>query len=215
MRLGTYMKLYFSPLSCSLASRIAIYEAALDAETTFHRVTLSTKRYDEDHDYWQVTSIGQVPALVTRDGSLLTENAAVLQYVADLAPSARLAPPPADRARYDLQHWLSFIGTELHKLVFATIYSPQTPPEAKAFAQDKMLPNRLGVLSRKIEGKDYLVGDAFTVADAYLYTALNWASAKTDLTKWPAISAYHRRMQARAHVRRAFGEERALLDGAA
>jgi glutathione S-transferase len=157
--------------------------------------------------------MGQVPALKTRDGSLLTENAAVLQYIADLAPAARLAPPPADRARYELQHWLSFIGTELHKLVFATLYTPHTPPEAKAYAQDKALPNRLDVLERKLAGKEFLVGDTFTVADAYLLTVLNWASTKTDLSKWPAITAYHRRMIARPQVRRAFGEERALWDG--
>lgn len=214
------MELYFSPLSCSLASRIALYEAGLDGETTFHQVTLSTKRYDDDRDYWGVTPMGQVPVLKTRDGQLLAENAAVLQYIADLAPAARLAPPPADRARYELQQWLSFIATELHKLVFAVLYSPHAPPEAKTYAHDTLLPNRLDVLARKLADKatdsarePYLVGDTFTVADAYLLTVLNWASTKTDLTRWPAIAAYHRAMIARPHVRRAFGEERALWDG--
>jgi glutathione S-transferase len=209
------MDLYFSPLSCSLASRIAIYEAALDAETTFHEVTLSTKRYDGDADYWQVTAMGQVPALRTRDGSLLTENAAVLQYIADLAPDSRLAPPPAHRARYELQHWLSFIGTELHKHIFAVLYAPDTPPEAKAYAVENALPRRLDVLARKLEGREFVVGDTFTVADAYLLAVLNWASTKVDLASWPAVGAYHRRMIARPHVRRAFAEERALWDGKA
>ena len=209
------MDLYFSPLACSLATRIAIYEAGLDAETTFHQVALSTKRYDDDRDYWAVTAKGQVPALVTRDGTLLTENAAVLQYVADLAPATRLAPPPTDRARYELQQWLSFIGTELHKQVFAVLYNPRTPPEAKAYALDVALPDRLGLLARALGDRPFLVGDAFTVADAYLLTVLNWASTKLDLSAWPALVAYHRRMIARPQVKRAFGEERALWDGVA
>jgi glutathione S-transferase len=205
------MELYFSPLACSLASRIAIYEAALEGETTFHNVTLSTKRYDDDADYWAVTGKGQVPALTTRDGSLLTENAAVLQYIADLAPASNLAPPPASRARYDLQQWLSYIGTELHKLVFATLYNPHAPAEAKAFAREKALPNRLDFVAKVLgDGRTYLVGDAFTVADAYLLTVLNWASTVADLASWPAIAAYHRCMIARPNVRRAFVEERAL-----
>jgi len=207
------MQLYFSPMACSLASRITIYEAALEAEVVFHNVTLSTKRFDDDQDYWPVSAKGQVPALVTRDGSLLTENAAVLQYLADLAPQAQLAPPPTDPARYQLYQWLSFIGTELHKQVFAVMFNPlQHPPEAKAYALEKALPKWLGILDAAVADKPFLVGGSFTVADAYLATVLTWCAAvKVSLHSWPAIAAYHARMVARPHVKRAIAEEYALF----
>jgi glutathione S-transferase len=213
------MDLYFSPLACSLASRIAIYEAALDGETQFHKVELATKRYDGNADFWAVTAKGQVPALVTRNGSLLTENAAVLQYIADLAPTTGLAPPPSDHARYELQQWLSFIGTELHKQVFGVVYNPLAPAEAKAYAVEQALPNRLEYLAKTLapradgRAREFLVGDTFTVADAYLLTVLNWATTVTDMQRWPDIVAYHRRMIARPNVKRAFNDERAMWSG--
>lgn len=207
------MDLYFSPLACSLACRIAIYEAALDAETVFHNVSLETKRYDEGADYWQISAKGMVPALVMRGGGLLTEGAAVLQYIADLAPDKRLAPPPTAPARYELQQWLSFVATELHKAVFAVMFSPATPAEAKAYALANVLPSRLEFLNRSLEGREFLVGDTFTVADAYLVTVLTWCAAphvQVALAKWPAVAAYHARMLARPHARRAVREELAL-----
>jgi glutathione S-transferase len=207
------MDLYFSPLSCSLATRIALYEAALDAETVFHNVTLSTKRYDDDADYWKITAKGQVPALVTREGTLLTENAAVLQYVADLAPAAQLAPPATAHARYELQQWLSFVGTELHKQVFAVVFNPQTPAEAKAYVLATVLPARLEYVAAQLTDRRFLVGETFTVADAYLMTTLIWCAApqvNVDLARWPAIADYHARMTARPQARRALSDERTL-----
>jgi glutathione S-transferase len=205
------MHLYFSPLACSLATRIALYEAALDTETVFHNVALWTKRYDGDADYWKVNAKGQVPALITREGSLLTENAAVLQYVADLAPAQRLAPGATELARYELQQWLSFIGTELHKQVFAVMFTPNTPAEAKVYAVAKVLPARFDFLETALADKPFLVGDTFTVADAYLVTVLIWCAAiNVDLARWPAIAGYRKRMAARPHARRAIDEERAL-----
>jgi glutathione S-transferase len=207
------MDLYFSPLACSLATRIALYESGLDAETRFHNVTLSTKRYDNDLDFVAVTAQGQVPALITRDGTLLTENAAVLQYVADLAPTSQLAPAPTDPMRYRLQQWLSFVGTELHKQVFAVLFNPKSPPEAKAFAFGTMLPVKLAIAERAVTGRSFLVGDSFTVADAYLTTTLNWCRyTKVDFTPFPALADYHTRMLARPHVKRAFKEERTLAE---
>ena len=207
------MDLYFSPLACSLATRIALYEAGLDAETRFHNVTLSTKRYDDDRDFIAVTAKGQVPALVTRDGSLLTENAAVLQYVADLAPASRLAPAPADPMRYQLQQWLSFVGTELHKQVFGVVYNAKAPAEAKAFALGEVLPAKLAVADAAVTDRPFLVGDSFTVADAYLLTTLNWARhCKVDFAPLPALAAYHARMLARPQVKRAYKDERALSE---
>ncbi len=209
------MDLYFSPLACSLATRIALYEAGLDAETRFHNVTLSTKRYDDGRDFIAVTPKGQVPALITRDGTLLTENAAVLQYVADLAPASRLAPSPAEPLRYQLQQWLSFVGTELHKQVFAVVFNPLAPPEAKAFALGTMLPVKLAHVETHLTHRPFLVGDSFTVADAYLLATLNWCRhTKVDFTPFPALAAYHTRVLARPHVHRAVQEERRLAEAA-
>jgi glutathione S-transferase len=205
------MELYFSPMACSLATRIALYEAALDGETTFHNVALSTKRFDGDADYWSVTRLGQVPALVTRDGALLTENIAVLQYVADLAPSSGLAPPAGQLARYQLQQWLSFIATELHKQGFAVLFNPATPPEAKRYAVETALPPKLAHVDRALAGRDFLISDSFTVADAYLLTVLTWCkAANVDLSPWPGILAYRKRMLARPHAARAIAEEMRL-----
>jgi glutathione S-transferase len=160
-----------------------------------------------------VTSKGQVPALVARDGTLLTENAAVLQYVADLVPSSRLAPAPTDPMRYQLQEWLSFVATELHKQVFAVVFNPYAPAEAKAFALGKMLPLKLAIAEAAVKGRQFLVGDSFTVADAYLVTTLNWCKhVKIDFTPFPALADYHTRMIARPHVKRAFKEERTLAE---
>lgn len=205
------MHLYFSPLSCSLASRVALYEAGLEAETEFHAVALMTKRYDADADYWKVNAKGQVPALVTREGRLLTENAAVLQYIADLAPATGLAPPATAHARYELQEWLSYLSGELHKQVFWVFFHPSTPPEAKAHAIAEVLPPRFGFVEARLAERTFLVGETFTVADALLLTVLNWCSAAgVDRSRWPAMHAYHARMVARPHVRRAIVEERAL-----
>jgi glutathione S-transferase len=207
------MDLYFSPLSCSLATRIALYEAALDAETVFHNVALATKRYDDGADYWKITAKGQVPALVTREGTLLTENAAVLQYVADLVPAAQLAPPATAHARYELQQWLSFVGSELHKQVFAVVFSPLTPAEAKVYVLGTVLPARLEYLATQLADRRFLVGDTFTVADAYLMTTLIWCRApqvNVDLARWPSIADYLKRMLARPQAQRALSEERTL-----
>jgi glutathione S-transferase len=206
------MDLYCSPLACSLATRIALYETGLEAETKFHNVTLATKRTDNDKDYWKINAKGQVPALITREDELLTEGPAILQYVADLAPASGLAPPPISRERYRLQQWLNFISTELHKQIFAVVFSPSAPPEAKRYALTTVLPTRFEYLDAQIaKAGGFLLGDRFTVADAYLVAVLNWATpAGVDLAKWNSIQAYHRRMLARPHVGRAVGEEMKL-----
>jgi glutathione S-transferase len=200
------MKLYFSPLACSMATRIALYEAGADA--AFVRVDLATKRADDGADFGAVTPLGLVPALRTDDGELLTENAAILQYVADRSPQARMAPDDAaGRAR--LQQWLSFIGTELHKTVFSPLLDASAPDAARDYALKKSGP-RLDVLERHIERHEHLV-DEFGVADAYLVTVLNWtAVTPIDLTKWSATHAYAARVRTRPSVARAFAEESAL-----
>lgn len=202
------MQLYFAPLSCSMATRITIYEAGLDAG--FHQVELSTKRLVADgRDYREINPKGQVPALVTDGGDILTEGAAVLQYVADLKPEAGLAPPAGTLARYRLQQWLSFIGTELHKGVFYLLFNPASPDAARAFARELVRP-RYDHLSAHLDGREFLL-DSFTVADAYLVTSLGWAApGGIDLAGWPVLAAYAERLRQRPAVARALGEELAL-----
>lgn len=205
---GKIMQLYFAPLSCSLATRISLYEAGLDAG--FHEVVLSTKRTKAGADYLAVNPKGQVPALVTDDGEVLTEGPAVLQYVADQAPASGLAPPAGTMARTRLHQWLNYVGSEIHKGIYYLMFNPASPPEAKQFARDLAGP-RYDVLSAHLDGRDFLVGDSFTVADAYLVTTLMWAApAGIDLSRWPVLTAYRDRLLARPAVGRALGEEMAL-----
>lgn len=202
------MELYFAPLSCSLASRIALYEAGIPAE--FHQVTLSTKKLADGRDYLAINPKGQVPALRLDSGDILTEGPAVLQYIADLAPAAKLAPAAGTPARYKLQQWLNYISTEVHKALFYAMFNPASPPEAKAFARDVLLPVRYEFLSNHLKDREHLL-DEFSIADAYLVTTLNWAApAGVDLAKWPVLAAYHRRLAGRPAVAKAFGEELAL-----
>jgi len=197
------MELYFAPLACSLATRIALYEAGAEAE--FTRVDTKTKRVADGSDFFAVNAMGQVPVLRTDDGELLTENPAVLQYVADRYPRSGLAPQSGFE-RYGLQQWLNFITSELHKVVFIPLLDPKAPEGAKSFAREKAGP-RLAYLNDYLEDKDYLL-DRFTVADAYLVTVLNWTKfSGIDLASYPAIEAYVRRLQQRPSVARAFADE--------
>jgi len=203
------MDLYFAPLSCSLATRIALYESAQAAG--FHQVVLSTKRTAAGADYLAINPKGQVPALVCDDGEILTEGAAILQYVADRAPASGLAPPAGAFDRYRLQQWLNYIASEVHKQVFYLLFNPAVPPEAKTFAREVALPVRFDHLSTHLKDRRYLVGDRFTVADAYLVTALNWAApGGIDLQRWPVLADWHAVQLKRPAVARAVGEELAL-----
>jgi glutathione S-transferase len=202
------MDLYFSPLACSLASRIALYEADADADARFIEVDPKTKRTMAGDDYRAIYPLGLVPLIRLDDGSLLSENAAVLQYVAARYPGANLGGRD-DLERARLQQWLCFIGTELHKALFIPLFDQSLSEDAKARARDKS-ESRFAFLDNHLRGRDFLL-DRFTVADAYLYTVLNWTgSTKVDLTPWPAIAAYHKRMQARPSIAKAFKEEFAL-----
>lgn len=199
------MDLYFSPMACSLATRIALYEAA--AAARFIEVDTHAKRLAADGaDYWPVNPMGQVPALRTDDGRLLTENAAVLQHVAEAFPDAGLLP--ADAAGRDaVRQWIGFIGTELHKAVMVPRLDPKAPAEVKAYACE-LAALRLSVLERRLAEHQFLVGERFSVADAYLATILNWAPyAAVDLKPYPALVDYHRRIAQRPAVARAIGEE--------
>lgn len=201
------MELYFSPMACSLASRISLYEAGAD-DTRFIEVDPKTKRTLSDKDYLQIYPLGLVPLIRLDDGSLLSENAAILQYIAARYPQADLAPrDDIERAR--LQQWLCFIGTELHKGLFIPLFDQKAPDGTRAHTLKKY-ESRLNYLDNYLTGREFLL-DRFSVADAYLYTILNWtAPTRVDLTPWPAIKAYHERLQKRPSVAKAFQEEFAL-----
>lgn len=206
------MELYFTPMACSIATRISLYEAGKGDATSFHRVTLSSKTLDDGSDYYAVNPKGQVPALRLDNGEILTEGTALLQYVADQAPSSGLAPANGTMERYRLQEWLNFIGSELHKQVLAVIFNPFTPPEAKAFARDEVAPVKFAVLAKGVEKRPFLTGERFTVADAYSFFVLVLCGrAGIDLSGWPELGAYLDRLTARPSVARALSEEMALL----
>ena len=200
------MELYFSPLAGSLAARIALYEAGADAR--FIEVDPETKRTSDGSDFAEIYPLGLVPLLRLDDGSLLSENAAILQYIGDRYPDAALEPKnEIERAR--LQQWLCFIGTELHKGMFVALFD-QKAPEGTREHTLKRYESRLKYLNDHLTGRQYLL-DRFTVADAYLYAILNWTvPTKVDLTPFPAIKSYRDSLQSRPSIAKAFAEEMAL-----
>jgi len=199
------MDLYFSPMACSLATRIALYEAG--ATANFLEVDPKTKVVLSDgSDFRSINPLGLVPTLRTDDGLVLTENAAILQYVADRFPQSRIGTEPGmERSR--LQQWLCFIGTELHKGLFIPILDKTAPPEMKTHVLGKNL-SRLDYLDNYLKGRDTLL-DHFSVADAYLVTIINWtmATPPIELAKWPNVKAYHERLRSRPSIARAVAEE--------
>jgi glutathione S-transferase len=200
------MNLYFSPLACSLATRIALYEAGAPAE--FTQVDLKTKRVlASGQDFAEINRLTQVPALGI-DGTVLMENTAILQFVADRFPAAGLAPTSGlQRAR--MQQWLGFIGTELHKGIFIPLLDQKAPEGAKEYARTK-IPSRLALLQDHFITHQFAL-DRFSIADAYLTTILNWSAfSGVDLKQWPAVDGYFQRMLKRPAVARAMNEEVAL-----
>ena len=199
------MDLYFSPMACSLATRIALYEAG--AEANFLEVDPKTKTVLRDgSDFRAINPLGLVPTLRTDDGQVLTENAAILQYVADRFADANLGTLPGmDRSR--LHQWLCFIGTELHKGLFVPVLDKKAPPEVKTYILGKGL-SRLDYLEKYLEGREFLL-DHFSVADAYLVTVINWtmATPPVELAKWPVVKAYHERLRTRPAIAKAIAEE--------
>lgn len=208
------MDVYYSPLACSLSTRIAVYEAGAEGKVRLNRVDSKTKTVEGGVDYLTINAKGLVPAVRTADGEVLTENAAVLQYLADAFPEAGLAPAAGSAERYRLQQWLSFVGAELHKLVFNPLLSSKSNDGAKAFARESA-PERLAFLNDHLTGRDYLL-DRFSVADAYLAAVLNWCQfVGIDLAQWPAVAAYRDRLAERPAVARAMQEELDLFRAAA
>src|SRR6516164_474283 len=198
------MDLYFSPLACSLATRIALYESG--GEASLLEVDAKSKEVRKDgSDFRSVNPLGLVPTLRTDDGIVLTENAAILQYVADRFPKAGIAAGPGmDRSK--LHQWLCFIGTELHKGLFVPLLDKKAGAEVKTYVLEKNL-SRLDYLDNYLRGRDYLL-DHFSVADAYLVTVINWtmATPPIDLSKWPNVKAYYERLRTRPSVAKAIAE---------
>ncbi len=191
------MKLYYSPGACSLAPHIALAEAGLPHATK--RVDLKTHTLADGTDYYTINPKGYVPLLELDDGARLSEVAVILQYIADQKPGA-IAPGFGGMDRYRLMEWLNFIATELHKQ-FGPLWHATTP-EATKEAQRALLAKRFEYLAKTLAAKPYLMGDAFTIADAYLFTILNWAGMlKVDLAPWPALVQYVARVAARPAVR--------------
>ena len=196
------MKLYYSPGACSLAPHIAMREAGIPVELM--KVDLKAKQY-EGGDYKQVNSKGYVPAVETPEG-VLTEAPVILQYIADQKPESGLAPKPGDPARYKMQEMLNFITSEMHKGM-GNFFNPALNDGWRQAVTDR-LGLRLDWVAKQLEGKQYIMGDKFTVADAYLFTILNWAGpSKFDLSKWPTIVEYHKRVAARPKVQEALKAE--------
>jgi glutathione S-transferase len=198
------MKLYYAPGACSLSPDIVLKELGLPHEMV--KVSTKTKKMEDGGDYLQVNAKGYVPTLELDDGERLTEGPAIVQYLADQVPAAKLAPANGTMERYRLQEWLNFITSELHKQ-FSPLFYPTTPDEVKE-AQRARIAGRYNWLSQKLEGKDYLMGDRFTVADAYLFTILRWSNPSgIDLAKWPVLAQYVARVAARPKVQAALKAE--------
>jgi glutathione S-transferase len=200
------LTLYFSPLACSFASRAVVHE--LDANVRLVQVDRAHKLPD-GRDYREIHPLRLVPALQLEDGEILTESAAVLQYLGDTHPEGHLTPTdPRERSR--LHSWLSFIGTELHKVSLGPLISLSAPAEAKAYALAEAGP-RIEWLAKRLEGRSSVLDSGLSVADAYLCAILNWTRATPiDLGRWPGLRAYHGGLLARPAFARALKEEMPL-----
>ena len=191
------MKLYYSPGACSLSPHIALHEAGLKFEAI--AAPTKTHKLPDGSDFYAVNPLGYVPFLVLDDGRTLREGPAIVQYIADQVPAKNLAPANGTFERAKLQEMLNFIGTELHK-GFSPLFNPATPAEFKPVVIAK-LHDRLKFMDAELAGKQYALGDTFSVADAYLFTVTGWAPhVGVDMTPYANIAAYRARVGARPAV---------------
>jgi glutathione S-transferase len=198
------MKLYFSPGACSLSPHIALREAGLQFELVM--TSTKTHKLQDGSDFYAINAKGSVPVLEIANGERLTEGPAIVQYIADQVPGKGLAPDACTMGRYRLQEWLNFITSELHK-GFSPLFNPAYPAEAKALNMAK-LGERFAWVDGQLAGKQYLLGDTFTVADGYLYTVTNWAKAvKLDVTANANLMAFMALVGARPAVQEALRAE--------
>ena len=198
------MKLYYSPGACSLSAHIALQESGL----AFEAIAAPTKTHQlpDGTDYYTINPLGYVPLLQLDNGEKLREGPAIVQYVADQVPAKNLAPANGTMARYRLQEWLTFIGTELHK-GFSPLFNPAMPAEAKQISKDR-LTQRLAWVDGELANKSYLMGDTFTVADGYLFTVTNWTvPTGIDISALANLQAFRARVAARPAVQVAMKAE--------
>ena len=204
------MKLYYSPAACSLAPHIALEEAGVAYDLV--KVDLRTHKLADGTDYYTNNPKGYVPLLQLDNGEHLSEAAVILQYIADRKPGT-LAPAYGTMERYRVNEWLNFIATELHKQ-FAPLWYPDTPEATKA-AQRTKLAKGFDLVAKTLEQQPYLTGESFGIADAYLYTIVNWSGMlKVDLAPWPAVQKFQARVAARPKVHAALKAEHLVRDPA-
>jgi glutathione S-transferase len=198
------MKLYYSPGACSLSPHIIACEAELPIELI--KVNLESKQTETGEDFRQLNPNGYVPVLILDDGNRLTEGPAIVQYLADLAPDKKLAPPAGTFERYQLQQWLNFISTEIHKS-FSPLFNPVAPEAAKQLAID-ILMTRLETVAEHLSSRSFLLGENFSVADIYLFVTLSWGQyVNIDISRWPALARYADKISVRPAVQKAMKEE--------
>jgi len=198
------MQLSFAPGACSLASHITAREAGINLD--LKRADTKTKKLEDGSDYLAVNSKGAVPALKLDNGQVLTEGVAIMQYLADQKPESNLAPKNGTMERYRVQEWLNYITSEVHK-GFSPLWNPTADPAVKTWALDG-LKKKFDWLNTQLTGKKYLTGDNFTVADAYLFTVVNWTNfLSVDLAPWPALKEFQARVAARPKVQEALEAE--------
>ncbi|MGH8434349.1 MAG: glutathione transferase GstA [Pseudomonas sp.] len=198
------MKLYYSPGACSLSPHIVLREAGFNFD--LEKADLQTKKTEKGADFRGVNPNGYVPVVVLDDGQHLTEGLAIVLYLADRVPEKKLAAAHGTTERYRLIEWLNFISTELHK-GFAPLFNPKAPEEWKTIVTE-LLSARLTYVSEKLGQQPYVMGNSFTVADAYLFTVLSWGKwVGVDIGRWPVLVTYSERVAARPAVQAALKAE--------
>jgi glutathione S-transferase len=203
------MKLYFAPGACSQAPHIVLHELGLSHDAA--RVNFPSKTLDDGTSYLQVNPKGAVPALELDGGEVLTENAVIMQYLGDRAGSPELLPPLGDFRRYRVLEWVNYIATELHK-GFGPLWNPASAPEWKA-ATRELVGKKFDYVEGRLGDGPYLMGERFTIADAYLFVILGWTTMHDiDLARWPNLTAFRERVMQRPAVRHVLQFEGLLED---
>ncbi|MGZ9073913.1 MAG: glutathione transferase GstA [Rhodoplanes sp.] len=205
------MKLYYATGTCSLSPHIVAREAGLSFDLERVDLGKNPHRTETGADYTEINPKGYVPALRLDDGTLLTEGVAIMQYLADLVPGSGLAPAPGAFERYRLQEWLTFISSELHKMFSPWLFHPEHGELARQVAREKIA-QRLAFIERHLEGQEFLMGDRFTVADAYCFTIVGWSKfGRIDMAPYSNVRRYMDRIAARPKVREAMRAEGMLV----
>ena len=204
------MKLYYAPGACSQAPHIVLREAGLPFDLV--KVDLAAKRTETGEDYARINPKGAVPALGLDDGSVLTENAVILQYLADRNPGAGLIPA-GGLERYRLLEWVNYVATEIHK-GFGPLWNPATPDEFKQVTREQ-LGKKFDYLQNALRDRDWIAGEGFTIVDAYAFVVLNWTAMHgIELSRWPGLTAFVARVAQRPAVRGALVAEGLINEAA-